>query len=105
MGFIGVFLPILPTTPFMILAAYCFDKGSPKLHAWILNLPHIGKLVRDWKEKKVISKKAKMFSIPMILIGLASMWIKAPDSIIAIKIIAALTMIFVIFYILKQKTE
>ena len=104
-GFIGIFVPLLPTTPFMILAAFCFDKGSPKLHAWILNLPHIGVLVRDWKERKIISKKAKMLAIPMISIGIISMWIGTPDRILSVKIIIAILMLFLIYLISKQKTE
>lgn len=67
LGFIGAFLPILPTTPFAILAAYLFSKSSPKLHRWVLDLKYIGPLVRDWEENKVIRPKAKLMCTILIV--------------------------------------
>lgn len=63
LGLVGAFLPIVPTTPFLILAAFCFSKSSPKMHQYILNLPHFGQHVRDWEMYGVISKKAKAMSL------------------------------------------
>jgi uncharacterized membrane protein YbaN (DUF454 family) len=68
LGIIGAVLPVVPSTPFMILAAYCYSKSSPKLHQKILNLPHIGSHVRDWEDHGLISVKAKVLSI--ILLGI-----------------------------------
>jgi len=51
LGIVGAFLPIIPTTPFLILSAYLFSKSSPKFHAWILNLPIAGDGIRDWQKK------------------------------------------------------
>ena len=67
LGFLGVFLPILPTTPFMILAAFCFSKSSRRLHNWLLERPHIGKLILDWQNDGVIRKKAKVASTLVIV--------------------------------------
>ena len=67
LGFLGVFLPILPTTPFMILAAFCFSKSSERLHNWLLERPHIGKLILDWQNDGVIRKKAKVASTLVIV--------------------------------------
>ena len=67
LGFLGVFLPILPTTPFMILAAFCFSKSSSRLHNWLLERPHIGKLILDWQNDGVIRKKAKVASTLVIV--------------------------------------
>ncbi|WP_240512187.1 YbaN family protein [Pseudoruegeria sp. SK021] len=52
-------LPLLPTVPFMILAAYCFGKSSPKLHFWIINHPVFGPHIEDWQHRGAIRKKAK----------------------------------------------
>ena len=67
LGFIGMFLPILPTTPFMILAAFFFSKSSARLHKWLLSRPHIGKLILDWELYGVIRMKAKIASTIVII--------------------------------------
>jgi uncharacterized membrane protein YbaN (DUF454 family) len=50
-GVVGIFLPLLPTTPFVLLAAFCFARGSPRWEAWLLAHPRFGPLVRDWRER------------------------------------------------------
>lgn len=49
LGLIGVVLPLLPTTPFVLLSAFCFGKSSPRLHAWLLNHPWCGPVLQDWQ--------------------------------------------------------
>lgn len=58
-GVIGIFVPLLPTTVFLLLAAYCFQRGSPTLHLWLVNHPRFGPPIRDWREHGAISRKAK----------------------------------------------
>ncbi|MGL1920772.1 MAG: YbaN family protein [Hyphomicrobiales bacterium] len=67
LGFIGIFLPILPTTPFMIVALWAFSKGSKKMHTWLLTHPRFGKTLRDWEEHKVIPIRAKITAFVFIL--------------------------------------
>jgi uncharacterized membrane protein YbaN (DUF454 family) len=67
-GFIGVFLPLLPTTPLVILAAFCFSKGSIRLHQWILAQKGLGPLIREWETHGVIPLKAKCLATFMILV-------------------------------------
>jgi len=66
LGVIGVILPVLPTTPFLIVAAWCFSRSSPRLHRWLLNQKLFGPLIRDWEEYGVIPLKAKYLSTIMI---------------------------------------
>ena len=68
LGVIGIFLPLLPTTPFMLLAAWLFAKGSPRLHDWICNHPRFGTSIRQWNEYGVINRRAKMLAMVAFLV-------------------------------------
>lgn len=68
LGFVGIFLPILPTTPFAILAAYFFSKSSKKLHDWLLNQRTFGPLVKDWEKYGVIRMRAKILATVMMVL-------------------------------------
>jgi len=74
LGFIGAFLPILPTTPFLILSAFLFSKSSPKFHAWILSLPFAGEAILDWRENRIIKTRAKILCASMICLSLFLIW-------------------------------
>lgn len=59
LGIIGVFLPIMPTTPFVLVAAWAAAKGSPRLHAWLYNHHHLGSVLKAWDTRGAIPKNAK----------------------------------------------
>lgn len=59
LGILGVFLPVLPTTPFILLAAWAATRGSPRLLAWLESHPAFGQMLRDWRRGGVVSRKAK----------------------------------------------
>ncbi len=60
-GLAGAVLPLLPATPFFILAAYAFSRGSPKVESWLLGHPRWGPVILDWRRERAISKKAKSY--------------------------------------------
>lgn len=66
LGIIGIFLPLLPTTPFVLLAAACFARGSEKFHNWLITHERFGPLVRDWQAHHSIPFRAKCLALSMM---------------------------------------
>ena len=62
-GLIGLALPLIPTVPFMILAAFCFARGNPAIEARLLTHPQIGPHIRAWRERGAISRRGKFAAI------------------------------------------
>ena len=56
---LGIFLPVLPTVPFLLLAAWAAARSSPRLSSWLENHPRFGTLIRDWRAGGVVSRRAK----------------------------------------------
>ena len=71
LGFIGIIVPGMPTTVFMILAAACFAKSSPKFEQWILDLPGIGRLVQDHRDGLGMPQKSKAIAITMMVLAVS----------------------------------
>ena len=59
LGVVGVFLPILPTTPFMLLAAWCYARSSSRFYNWIMNNKVFGPIIREWRQYRSIPRRAK----------------------------------------------
>jgi len=71
LGVLGIFLPLLPTTPFVLLAAWCFSRGSTRCEAWLLNHRILGPMVRDWRERRAVPLRAKQLATLMMALGSA----------------------------------
>jgi len=83
---VGIALPLLPTVPFLLLAAACFARSSPTLHDWLLAHPRFGPPIRDWREAGAIGPRAKRAAALSLLFVLAiSVALGAPGMVIAIQ--------------------
>lgn len=68
LGALGVVLPVLPTAPFILLAAWCFSRSSKRLHRWLVEHRTFGPLVRDWEAHGVIRLRAKLLATAVIVL-------------------------------------
>lgn len=97
-GVIGIFVPLLPTTIFFILAAVFFAKSNPRLENWILTHPKLGPSVVEWQEHGVIPFKAKLMAFAGMTLGyLLFLHMSAPSYILAIAV--ALMMMGIATYV------
>ncbi len=71
LGVIGILVPLLPTTPFLLLAAFCFDRGSPKLHNWLVSHAHLGPIINDWHNHGAVPTNAKAVAVIFMATALA----------------------------------
>ncbi len=100
LGFIGVLLPGMPTTVFLILAAWAASKGWPQMDAWLLNHPKYGQTLRNWRENGTVPRKAKWLASMMMLIsGILMLFTNAP---ILVKVFTDLIMLSVAIWLWKR---
>ncbi len=91
LGLVGTALPLVPTTPFLLVAAYAFARSSPRLHDWLLHHPQFGPLIINWRQHRAISRRVKIVSIMIMgsmvlagwLAGLSSLVVTAQAMIMA----------------------
>lgn len=102
LALLGVALPLLPTAPFVLLAAFCFARSSPSLHDWLLGNRVFGKIIRDWHKDRAISRKGKAASVFTMAISLAISLVLAVD--VAIVGLQALVLCGVSAFILTRNT-
>jgi uncharacterized membrane protein YbaN (DUF454 family) len=83
LAFIGAFLPLLPTTPFLLVAAACFAKSSPRMHKMLIENKVFGPIIYHWQQSRSIPKRAKVMALSAILLAvlwscyvLATVWLK-----------------------------
>lgn len=75
LGCIGAFVPLMPTTIFLILAAACFARSSPRLEAWLLNHPRFGATLRAWRAEGAVPRRAKIAACLGMAVGYSLFWL------------------------------
>ncbi|PRO71664.1 DUF454 domain-containing protein [Alteromonas alba] len=95
-GIVGIVLPLVPTTPFLLLSAFCFSKSSNALHQWLLSQPALGRVINDWEQSGMIALKTKvvasacmmaMVSVALI-IGENTYWVMTLVVVITLLVLA-----------------
>lgn len=104
LGFIGVFLPVMPTTPFMLLALWAFARSSDRFHNWLYHHPVLGPPLRQWHQYRVIPPVAKILSISFMSISVISITVFSPlDS--WVKWLVGLSMLLAAIFILSMPSR
>ena len=103
LGVIGIFLPLLPTTPFLLLTAALYVRSSDKLYQWLIRQKYLGNYIRNFREHRAIPLHAKILSISMIWITLVYCTITISEH-IAIKALFIVLAASVTWHILTYKT-
>lgn len=76
LGIVGIFLPLLPTTPFLLLASACYMRGSDRMHQWLMNQRHLGPYLRNYQQGRGIPLRVKITALAFMWASLAvSMWL------------------------------
>ncbi|MGR3757207.1 MAG: YbaN family protein [Tranquillimonas sp.] len=89
LGVAGIALPLLPTTPFLLLAAFCFGRGSPAAREWLVNHARLGPPVRDWEARGAIPRRAKIWAVVAMAASFAvSLALALPATALALQALA-----------------
>jgi len=103
LGIIGIVVPLLPTTPFLLLSATCFIRGSDRLYQWLMEHKLFGRYIRNYREHKAIPLKTKILAISLLWVTILYSIFFMVNS-IYVRLLLATLAIAVTFHILHFKT-
>ena len=78
LGIIGVLLPVMPTAPFILLAAGCWARSSRRFHFWLINHKYFGKFIRDWEDRHAVPFYGKVLATIMMIISTTMLFYRLP---------------------------
>lgn len=102
LGVVGIFLPLLPTTPFLLLAAACFMRSSKRFYLWLVEHPQLGPWIRDYLAGEGIPRRAKIYAIGLMWLSIGISCALVP--LFWARLFMLTSAVLVSLYILKQKT-
>jgi uncharacterized membrane protein YbaN (DUF454 family) len=105
LGVMGIPLPVLPTTPFILLASACFMRGSPRMNQWLLNHATFGPILRNWTEKRSVSRPVKRKAYVLICLSFALSIYVAPLIWVKLGLFLVFLILIVWFSRLPENTE
>jgi uncharacterized membrane protein YbaN (DUF454 family) len=104
LGILGIFLPIIPTTPLVLLAAWCFYKSSPRFHNWLVEHPYFGPIVEEYSDGEGIRKESKIKAIILTWLAVLMTALFLLESLFMRVLLIGLAL-FGTFIILRLKTR
>lgn len=104
LGVIGIFVPILPTTPLLLLAAWCFFRSSKTLYEKLINSKHLGSYIKNFRENKIIPLKTKVYIITMLWASLIYCIFFVASGMLWLQILLSVILIGVTIHILSYKS-
>jgi uncharacterized membrane protein YbaN (DUF454 family) len=106
LGIIGILLPILPTTPFLLIASALFSKSSPRLHQMLLNNAWFGPIIQQWEENKTLSRKIK-YKASLLIISIFSISVVYLENKINLQLLlVGIAIILLLFlWLIKEQAE
>ncbi len=102
LGVLGIILPLLPTTPFLLLAAFLFSRSSKKFHKWLLGNKVLGRYLYNYSERKGITMRDKVISLSTLWIGITISFIKV--DIIYARVFLIIVLLSVTSHLIRIKT-
>ena len=103
LGFIGVFVPGIPTTIFLIIALWAFTKSSEKLHHWLLNHKRFGPILNNWQEHKAVPRRAKILMVVLMSLAVILFYYSSQSLILTIGLIIILVSVAIYVISLPSK--
>ncbi|MBA7682749.1 hypothetical protein ES703_91101 [subsurface metagenome] len=103
LGIVGIFVPVLPTTPFLLLAAACYARSSQRFYSWLLNNKWFGNYIRNYLERKGVPLKVKVLTVTLLWITIGFSVAFAVQTLVA-RLILVLIAIGVSIHILSIRT-
>jgi len=106
LGTLGIFIPLLPTTPFLLLAAWCFLRSSKKAHDWLLNNKLYGKYIKAYIEKTGIPIKIKIFTLILLWSGIGyAFFFATNNSVVRILLIVIVISVSTHIILIQNKSK
>lgn len=106
LGIIGVILPLLPTTPFLIVALIFFSKSSPRFHQMLLNNPWVGPTLKQWEATKTLSRKTKYKAMLLIVVTFSvSIAIFHTDLLVQMLLVLLCIILLAVIWRIKEQAE
>ena len=103
LGFVGVFVPGIPTTIFLIIALWAFTKSSEKLRHWLLNHKRFGPILNNWQEHKVVPRRAKILMVVLMSLAVILFYYSLQNLYLTIGLIIIL--VFVAIYVISLPSK
>ena len=97
LGILGIFLPLLPTTPLLLVAAACYGRASRRVYDWLLSRSWAGPVIRQWRDQRTIPRRAKIVALALVVASFTATFLFVPNCVYGYALLGAILIGLVIF--------